>query len=103
MTFHGYKIEPYVIHEDGYETFCFTFLSVFLALTVHKTYLFFEKITNQIFPLNYAQLICEPVQSENKRFCAVTVNSPSIATTLFSPLKVLRFHKLYPVNLELSF
>ena len=33
----------------------------------------FEKITNEIFRLNYAQLICEPVQSENKVLCSVTV------------------------------
>ena len=74
------------------KSFCFMFLSLFLALTVHKTHLFFEKITNQIFRLNYMQLICEPVLSENKRLCIVIVSSTSIATTLFSRLKVLRFH-----------
>ena len=40
---------------------------------------FFEKITNQILRLNYAQLICKPVRSKNKRLCRVTVNSTSIA------------------------
>ena len=53
---------------------------------------FFEKITNQIHRLNYAQLSCEPVRSENERLCRVTVNSTSIPTTLFSLLKVLRFY-----------
>ena len=72
------------------KSFCFMFLSVFLALTVHNTP-FFENITNQIFRLNYAQLICEPVRSEN-RLCTATVNSISTATTLFSLLKVLKFH-----------
>ena len=61
---------------DGYETrqvFSFMLLSVLLALTVHKTHLFFEKLTNQIFRLSYAQLICEPMQSKNKR---LHVNGP---------------------------
>ena len=66
---------------------CFMFLSVFLALILHKTP-FFEKITNQILGLNYAQLICEHVRSENKRLCRVTVNSTSIATKWLSLLKV---------------
>ena len=57
---------------------------MFLSLTLHKTHLFFEKITNQILRLNYAQLIYEPVRTENKRLCRVTVNLTSIATTLFS-------------------
>ena len=51
----------------------------------------FERITNRIFRLNCAQLIREPVRSENKRLCTAMVDSTSIAT-LFSLLKVLRFH-----------
>ena len=65
-------------------------LSVFLALSLHKTHLFSRKITNQILRLNYAKLICKPVRSKNKRLCRVTVNSTSIATTLFLLLKDLR-------------
>ena len=50
---------------------------------------FFEKIINQISRLNYVQLNCEPMRSENKRLCTVTVNSTSIATTLsFKGFKV---------------
>ena len=64
---------------------CLTFLSVFLALTVQKPHLFCEKITNQNLRLNYAQLIYEPVRSENKRLCTVTV-------TLSSLSKILSFH-----------
>ena len=72
------------------KSFCCMFLSVFLALTVHKARFFFAKITNQIFRLNYAQLICEA--AENKRLCTVTVNSTSIATTLFSLLEISRIN-----------
>ena len=43
---------------------------------------FFEKITNQIFRLNYGQLICKPVRSKNKRLRFVTVNSTSIGTMI---------------------
>ena len=43
--------------------------------------------------LHYAELFCKPVPSEKKRLCWVTVNSTLIASTLFSLLKVLRFHK----------
>ena len=74
--------------------FCFMFLSVFLALKVHKTHPLSEKITNEIFLLNCAQLICEPVRSDREakaRLCTVTVNSSSPMTTLFSLLKILRF------------
>ena len=78
---------------------CFMFLSVFLVLALHKT-AFFEKKTNQILRLNYAQLICEPVRRENKRLCRVTVSSTSIATTLFSLLKVLRFHNQPSINYD---
>ena len=73
------------------------FLSVFLALTVHHSYPFFledNQSNLSIKLLNYAQLICESVQSENKRLCTVMVNSTSIATTLFSLLKVLRFFEV---------
>ena len=63
----------------------------FLSVSFAQNTPFFEKITNQIFRLNYAQLIFEPVQSESKRLCTVTVNSTSVATTWFSLLKVLSF------------
>ena len=35
-----------------------------------------------VFVCNYAQLICEPVRSENKRLCTVTVNSTSICDNI---------------------
>ena len=75
------------------KSFCFMFLAVFLTLTMNETQPFFGKISNQIFELNCAQVICEPVRSENKRLCSLRVNSTSIATLhLFLLLKVLRFH-----------
>ena len=77
------------MHGDGYETGQ-VFLFHAFGLDVAQNTPFFQKMTNQIFRLNYAQLICEPVRSENKRLCTVTVNSTSIATTLSSLLKVLR-------------
>ena len=46
--------------------FGFMFLSVFLALKVHKTHPLSEKITNEIFLLNCAQLVCEPVRSDRE-------------------------------------
>ena len=83
------------MHGDGYETGQVPLFLVFVrifGLDPAQNTPFFEKITIQILRLNYTQLICEPVRSENKRLCRVTVNSTSIATTLFSLLKVLRFH-----------
>ena len=83
------------MHGDGYETrqvFLFHVFVCIFGLDGAQNLPFFENITNQIFRLNYAQLICEPVQSKNNRLCTVTVNSTSIATTLLSLLKVLRFH-----------
>ena len=83
------------MHADGYETGQVPLFHVsvrIFGLGPAQNTPFLEKITNQILRLNYAQLICEPVLSENKRLCRVTVNSTSIATTLFSLLKVLRFH-----------
>ena len=49
------------------KSFCFMFLSVFLAFTVHKARFFFAKNTNQIFRLNYVQLICEAARSRGKQ------------------------------------
>ena len=83
------------MHGDGYETRQVPLFHVFVrifGLDPAQNTPFFEKITNQILRLNYAQLIYKPVGSENKRLCRVTVTSTSIATTLFSFLKVLRFH-----------
>ena len=70
------------------------FLSVFFGPDGAQNSRFLKKITNQMFPLNYSQLICEhsSAKRKKKRMCIVTVNSKSIATTLFSPLKVLRFN-----------
>ena len=83
------------MHGDGYETRQVPLFHVsvrIFGLDPAKKTPFFEKIANQILRLNYAQLICKPVRSENKRLCRVTVNSTSMATTLVSLLKVLRFH-----------
>ena len=70
------------MHGDGYETGQVPLFHVFVRIfgldPVQNT-TFFEKITNQILRLNYAQLICEPVRNESKD-CA---GSQSIATTLF--------------------
>ena len=78
------------MHGDGYETrqvFLFhVFVCIFGRDGAQNTP-FFENITNQNFRLNFAQLICEPVRTENKRLYTVTVNPTSIATTLFSLLK----------------
>ena len=95
MTYRYLIPYPIVKHGDGYETGKVPLFHVFVrifGLDPAQNTPFFEKITNQILRLNYAQLICEPVRSENKRLCRVTVNSTPIATTLFSLLKVLRFH-----------
>ena len=51
------------------KSFCFIFLSVFFGLDGAQNTPFFEKITNEIFQLNYAQVICEPVRSKNQRLC----------------------------------
>ena len=83
------------MHGDGYETGQVSLFHVFVRIFGLDPVLnapFFEKVTNQILRLNYAQLICEPVRSEDIRLCRVTVNSTSIETTLFSLLKVIRFH-----------
>ena len=73
------------------KSFClFMFLCIF-GLDGAQITPFFERITDRIFRLNCGQLIREPVRSENKRLCNATVNSTSIATTLFPLLKVLRF------------
>ena len=82
------------MHGDGNETQQVFLFHVFVCIfgLDGAQHTLFENLTNQIFRLNYAQLvICEPVRSEN-RLCTVTVNSTSIATTLFSLLKVLKFH-----------
>ena len=82
------------MHGDGYETGQVPLFHVFVrifGLDRAQNTPFLEKITNQILRLNYAQLIFEPVRSENKRLCTVTVYSTSIAITLFSLLKVQRF------------
>ena len=66
------------MHGDGYENGQVPLLHVFVrifGLDPAQYTPFFEKIINQILRLNYAQLICEPVRSENKRLCKVTVNS----------------------------
>ena len=90
------------MHGDGYETGQVPLLHVFVrtfGLDPAQNTPFFERITNQILRLNYAQLICEPVRSENKTgLCRVTVNSTSIATTLFPLLKVLSFHNQSLIN-----
>ena len=65
------------MHGDGYETGQVPLFHVFVhifGLDPAQNMPFFEKITNQILRLNYAQLICEPVRSENRRLCRVTVN-----------------------------
>ena len=49
------------MHGDGYENGQVLLFYVFLYLV------------NQVFRLNYAQLICEPVRSDNKRLCIITV------------------------------
>ena len=61
------------------KSFCFMFLSVFFCLegTQNTRTLFFEKITDQISRLNYAQLICEHVGSESKLICTVTAGVPN--------------------------
>ena len=65
------------MHGDGYETgqvpLFHVFVGIFGLYPAQNTP-FFEKITNQILRLNYARLICDPVRSENKRLCRVTVN-----------------------------
>ena len=61
------------MHGDGYETGQVPLFHVFVhifGLDPARNMPFFKKITNQILRLNYAQLICEPVQSENKRLCS---------------------------------
>ena len=81
------------MHGDGFEirqVFLFDIFVCSFGLDGVQNIFFFEKITNQIFLS--VQLICEAVRNENKRLCTVTVNSTSIATTLFSLLRVLRFH-----------
>ena len=66
------------MHRDGFElnkSFCFT--GVFACITGldgAQNTPFFENITNQIFRLKYAQLICETVRIENKRLCNVMFN-----------------------------
>ena len=83
------------MHRDGYETAQVSLFDVFVrifGLDPTQNTPFFDTITNQILGLNYARLIWEPMRDQNKRLCRVTVNSTSIATTLFSLLKVLRFH-----------
>ena len=81
---------------DGYETrqvFLFHVFGCIFDLNNERNTTFFGKITNQIFGLNCARVICEPVRSENKRLCTLRVNSTSIATLhLLLLLKVLRFH-----------
>ena len=93
QTFSHYSISSYLfpqlMHEDGYETRQVLLFHVFVhifGLDPAQNTPFLKEITNQILRLNYAHLICEPVRSENKRLCRVTVNSTSIAT-LFSLLK----------------
>ena len=82
------------MHRDGYETRQVPLFHVFVrfGLDPAQNTPFFEKIVNKILGFNYAQLICKPVRNENKSLCSVTVNSTTIATTLLSLLKVLRFH-----------
>ena len=74
------------MHGVGYETGQVPLFHVFVrifGLDPAQNTPFFEKITNQIVRIIYAQLSSEPVRSENKRLPRVTVNSTSIATTLF--------------------
>ena len=83
------------MYGDGYETRQVPLFDVFVrifGLDPAQNTPLFDTITNQIFRLNYARLIWEPVRDQNKRLCRVTVNSTSIATILFSLLKVLRFY-----------
>ena len=80
------------MHGDGYETRqvpLFDDFVLIFGLDPAKNTPFFDTIPNQILRLNYARLIWELMQDQNKRLCRVTVNSTSIATTLFSLLKVL--------------
>ena len=85
---------------DGYETQQVPLFDVFVhifGLDPAQNTPFFDTITNQILRLNYARLIWEPMRDQKKRLCMVTVNSTSsIATTLFTLLKVLRFHITSP-------
>ena len=77
--------------DDCYETrqvFLFhVFVCVFCLDGAQNT-TFFKKTTNEIFGLNFAQLICEPMRSENKRLCTITVNSTSNATNFFLLLEI---------------
>ena len=85
---------------------CFMFLSVFLALTLYKTHLFFENITNQILRLNYTQLICKPVRSKNKRLCRVSVSSTSIEKHYYFLIFFLNFKRIFIIvgdNIVLAF
>ena len=58
------------MHGDGYETWQVPLFHVFVRIfgldPVQNTP-FFEKITNQILRLNYAQLICEPVRKRKQK------------------------------------
>ena len=54
------------MHGVGYETGQVSLFVRIFGLDPAQNTPFFEKITNQILRLNYAQLICELVRSENK-------------------------------------
>ena len=77
------------MHGDGHETRQVALFHVFVRIfgfDPAQNTPFLKKIINQILRFNYAYIICEPVRSENKRLCSVSVNSTSIAT-LFSLLE----------------
>ena len=70
---------------DGYETRQVPLSHVFVrtfGFDPAQNTPFFEKITNQILRLNYAQLICKTVRTENIRLCRVTVHSTSTASNI---------------------
>ena len=58
------------MHGDGYETRQVPLFHVFVRIfgfdPAQNTF-FLEMITNQILRINYAQLICKLVRSENKK------------------------------------
>ena len=59
------------MHEDGYETRQVPLLNVFVRIFVldpaQNAPFFLKKVTNQILWLNYAQLICKPMNKLNEK------------------------------------
>ena len=76
------------------------FLCIF-GLDGAKSTSFLKKITNQIFQLNHAQLICEPVQSEKQQIAWVQCHG----TSRFIPNFVFFFRPFYnkPLRKQIRF